>query len=784
MTDLRERVSHAFGARYAVERELGRGGMAIVYLAQDSKHDRPVALKVLRPEVASALGSARFLREIRIAARLSHPHILPLFDSGEAEGLLYYVMPFVDGPALRTEMERRGQFPIEEALHITGQVAGALEFAHQAGIIHRDIKPENILLHGNQALVADFGIALAVSAAGGQRFTETGLIVGTPAYMSFEQAAGEEQIDARADLYSLASVLFEMLAGSPPYTGPNAASIIAKLYTEPVPDLRDFRDDIPAELSAVMHKALAKAAEQRFRTVADFVEALTNPVVGSAIAPPEQAGKSIAVLPFINLSADADNEYFCDGMTDELINALTQIPTLRVAARTSSFAYKGKQQNVRTIGEELRVGAVVEGSVRKSANRLRITAQLVNVSNGYQLWSQRYDREADDVFAVQDELAAGIAEILKVRLSHAPGARIINRGTNDLEAYHLYLRGRHFWYARDMARAVQSFEAAIARDANYALAYSGLADAYCVLAHYGFLPPSVGRQKATDAAERAVAIDDGLAEAHCSLGLTHVYFGWDFRLAERAFRKALTLKPSLALAHGWLGVLYGFAGRYEQAALHAGRATEDEPLSPLLNCLVCIAHFYSRRFEAAMVPVETALEIAADFGPAQWCLSLPRSARGEHGRAIELLLRSAQNMRQSPWVVMLLGGAYAQAGRHAEAREILESLHARAETQFIPAICFGWIHLRLDEVDEAYAWFEKSFEERDAMAWFFAGWPGLEWLRGEPAWNALLERAGVVPVGTHSLEQPRVPLHARTGNYLAKSGVDSEFHDESEGLYG
>jgi tetratricopeptide (TPR) repeat protein len=294
----------------------------------------------------------------------------------------------------------------------------------------------------------------------------------------------------------------------------------------------------------------------------------------------------------------------------------------------------------------------------------------------------------------------------------------------------------------------------------------------------------VGRQKATAAAERAVTLDDSLAEAHCSLGLTHVYFGWDFRQADRAFRKALTLKPSLALAHGWLGVLYGFAGRYQQAEQHAQQATQDEPLSPLLNCLVSIAHFYSRRYEDACVPVRTALDIAPDFGPAMWCLALPCTVQGRHDEAIELLVRSADSMRQSPWVVMLLGGAYAQAGREAEARQVLNGLHARAESQFIPAISFAWIHLCLDDVGEAYEWARKAFEERDAMAWFFAGWPGLEWLRGEPSWNHLLEEAGVTAVGSHSLEQPRVPLHSRTGDQLARSGAETDSDDDGEGIYG
>ncbi|MGH7503915.1 MAG: protein kinase domain-containing protein [Longimicrobiales bacterium] len=413
MSDMYERVSNAFWPDYAVERELGRGGMAIVYLAQDRKYDRPVALKVLRPDLAVDLGAERFLREVRVTARLSHPHILPLFDSGESDGLLYYVTPFVNGPGLREEMKRRGQFPIADAVRITKQVAQALGFAHQAGIIHRDIKPENILLHDGEAMVADFGIALA--SGDNQRLTRSGLIMGTPAYMSFEQASGADHVDARTDIYSLACVFFEMLAGSPPFHGPTATAILAKLLTRPAPDLCEYRDRVPATLPAILHRALAKAPEHRFSNITEFLDALASVDIAAEESATCQAVNSIAVLPFLNVSADPENEDLCNGVTEELIKALEHVPNLRVAARTSSFAFKDRQANIRHIGEELGVGAVVEGSVRRSANRLRITARLVNVANGFQLWSQHYDEEAEDVSTVRDELAADIAETLSSR---------------------------------------------------------------------------------------------------------------------------------------------------------------------------------------------------------------------------------------------------------------------------------------------------------------------------------------------------------------------------------
>jgi serine/threonine protein kinase/tetratricopeptide (TPR) repeat protein len=777
MTDSLERLRSALAHLYAIDRPIGSGGMATVYRGEDLKHGRVVAVKVLHAQLASTLAADRFLREIRIAAQLTHPHILPLYDSGEADGLLYYVMPLVDGGTLRARIDRERQLPLEDAVRIACEVAQALGHAHSQGVVHRDIKPENILFFSGRAMVADFGIAQAVDARVESKLTGTGVFVGTPAYMSPEQAEG--RVDARSDIYSLGCVLYEMLAGHAPFIGTTPQEILVRHLLDPVPTLRAARSSVPKAVERVVARALAKQPVDRFANAVLLAEALrpacllaaATPALSTDPVPTQPTPKSIAVLPFINLTADPENEYFCDGMTEEIINALSQVPNLRVAARTSSFVFKGRQENIRTIGEELKVSTALEGSVRRATNRLRITAQLIQTSNGYQLWSQRYDREMKDVFAIQDELAQAITDALKVQMVEQAGAPTMRRGTSDLEAYHLYLRGRHFWYARNMPKAIEAFEAAVAKDPNYALAHAGIADAYCVLAHYGFLPSQQACPRVTAITERAVAIDPTLAEAHCSLGLGHTYFGWDFREAERTFRKALSLKPTLALAHGWLGVLYGFAGRYEAAIAEANQALEDEPLSPLLNCLVCIGHFYSRRYDEAIKACQTALEVAPNFGPALWCLSLPYTELGRHNEAIVFLRESLLSMRQSPWVTMLLGGALARAGRRAEAVSVLDELQSRATREFIPSLCLGWIHLRLGEVDQAYTCMERAFVERNAMAWFFASWPGLEWMHSEPRWNALLEKFGVVPVGTEHLEEARVPLHARTGEQAVREST-------------
>jgi serine/threonine-protein kinase len=419
--DLLARLQTVLADRYTVDRELGRGGMAIVFLAQDQKHHRKVAIKVLKPELAAALGRERFLREIETAAGLSHPHILPLHDSGEVDGFLYYVIPYVEGESLRERLDRERQLPLDDALQIAREVADALGYAHRHNILHRDIKPGNILLSGGHALVTDFGIARAITATGGGQLTEVGALVGTPAYMSPEQVDGSPYIDGRADIYSLGCVLFEMLVGERPFKGSSLTAVIANRLSSPAPSPRVFRQLVPEAVDASVRKAMAELPADRFATAAQFADALgtaTRPSGPALVAVPD---RSIAVLPFKNQSSDPESEYFSDGIAEEIINALAQLPGLHVAARTSSFAFKGKGADVAEVGAKLKVATVLDGSVRKAGNRVRITAQLVNVSDGYHLWSERYDSELDDVFAIQDHIARAISQRFEVMLASPTG---------------------------------------------------------------------------------------------------------------------------------------------------------------------------------------------------------------------------------------------------------------------------------------------------------------------------------------------------------------------------
>src|SRR2546423_3020355 len=478
----------ALAGRYEIGREIGQGAFATVYLANDARHERQVALKVLNVEPGSGTGELRFIQEIRMLAGLQHPNILPLHDSGHVEALLYYLMPYVSGETLRARMTRERQLRIDAAVRIACEAADALAYAHRQGIIHRDIKPGNILLSGGHAVVADFGVARAIDLAGVQHLTGTGMgTPGTPAYMSPEQLIGDGQLDGRSDIYGLGCVLYEMLTGKPPFAGEN----FEKRFTEDPALPSSLRKEVPRWLDVVVLKTLARNPEERYARAEDLVRELSShsPI---DVRPPSASPPSIGVLPFANVSASPDNEYFSDGITDEILNALSRIPTLKVAARTSTFALKGKSLDVGEIGERLNVKSILEGSVRRMGQRVRIDAQLVNASDGYQVWSERYDRDVEDVFEIQEEIARNIVSQLRVKLTAAQDEALGKRHTESVEAYELYLRGRHCWGRWNMKgmleMAFNYYKQALAKIPDYALAYHGLADAFSLPGLWGFLP--------------------------------------------------------------------------------------------------------------------------------------------------------------------------------------------------------------------------------------------------------------------------------------------------------
>ena len=470
--------------------------MATVYLARDVRHDRPVALKVLRAEQSAALGAERFDREIKILARLRHPFVLPLHDSGEAAGSLYFVMPYVEGESLRARIAREHTLPLGDVVAIVRQIADALDYANSEGVVHRDVKPENILLsrHGH-AMLADFGIARGalLSGAAATGLTQSGMTIGTVDYMSPEQALGDNDIDGRSDVYSLGCVVYEALAGHPPFTGNTSLSIVAQHIGKPAPSLATNRADLSSSSVRAVARALEKKADDRFATATEFVRALvsadTQPLQTQAHLASTQR-LSIAVLPIANRTSDAETEYFSEGMTDELMNALAKVEGLRVVSRTSAFAFKNGDVPIKEIGARLGVGFILEASVRRAGTRLRVSARLVGVEDDSTLWSETYERQLEDVFAVQDEITHSIVRTITeaLQLGHLRGAIPVQQ-PRSLEAYDLYLLGRHHWYKRtetSMRRALELFQEAAAADPNYAPAYSGIADASALLASWQF----------------------------------------------------------------------------------------------------------------------------------------------------------------------------------------------------------------------------------------------------------------------------------------------------------
>ena len=556
--------------RYRIEREIGAGAMATVYLARDLKHDRDVAVKILRPDLAESVGRERFLREIHLAAKLAHPHILPLFDSGD-DGALYYVMPNVQGHSLRDRITADRQLPVADAVRIASEIAAALDHAHRQGVVHRDIKPENIMLQDGHALVADFGIGKALSDVADHSLTQIGTSVGTPAYMSPEQAVGES-IDGRSDIYSLGCVLYEMLVGEPPFTGPTVQSVIAKRFVQTPADVAALRDAVSRPVARVVQRALARSPMDRFETAADLRDALLASTSSSTPAQGRAPAQSIAVLPFENLSADKESDYLGDGISEEIINVLTQIDGLRVAARTSAFSFKGTRDDLRTIGEKLNVATVLEGSVRKAGTRLRVTAQLIDVADGYHLWSERYDRELVDVFAVQDEIAAAIAAKLQVTFDTSTTRQRARATPAQVEAFELFLKARAIVARRvDMDGAITLLERVVELDPAHARAHAAIAEAWRLLATLNRVPLEVAIPRAKQSIAAALAIQPDLPEALAVLAVIAFSFDWDARTAVRHWERALEVSPMQSEARVMFA-LYGLimgCGDIERASIEA-----------------------------------------------------------------------------------------------------------------------------------------------------------------------------------------------------------------------
>ena len=809
MPDVLDTLRAALGERYTVERELGRGGMATVYLAHDLKHDRPIALKVLHPELAAAVGAERFVREVRLTARLQHPHILPLYDSGAAprqasDGtLLWYTMPYVAGESLRHRLAREGPLPVAHAVRVLRDVVKALAYAHRHGVVHRDVKPENVLLSEDAALVADFGVAKALSAAvtSPGSVTATSVVVGTLLYMAPEQAAGDPTVDHRADLYALGVLAYELLAGRTPFSGRSPQQVLVAQATEAPEPVTRVRADVPPALGALVMRCLEKepsrrpqAAEEvlgelesfatpsgaattayapggdaarpresrwlgRALAVGGVVAVLALVAYGawsrangrdadgrptSAAAEARGAPRSVAVLPFANIGGDSATEYLSDGISDELATALGKVEGLRVL---SALSLKGPGRDAPDVGRRLGVESVLRGSVRRAGNRLRVTARLTNTNDGFQLWAETYEREMKDVFAVQDEIARDIAGALRGRLAAGGTASLVSQQTADLAAYDLYLQGRFLWSQRTgdaLTKAISFFERAIERDRSYAAAYAGLAEAYVVLPLYAAYPPSDAFRKATAAAESALALDSTLAGARATLGSVRVAMR-DWSSAEAEFQHAIRLNPRDATAHSWYATLLGRVLRRDEEALREIRlAVQLDPLSRTNRTDLAMLRYFQRRYDDAVDELRQVLELDPGFAAAHQLLGRIHLHQGRHAAAVEELERSV-GIGQRQISRAALAYAYAAAGHRDRAAAILDDFTGQSAGPYVSPFAIALTHVGLGRKDDAFAWLERAAETHDPYLAINHREPLLDPLRADTRFVRLLSRLGVEP---------------------------------------
>ncbi len=735
MPDHIDALKEALGDRYSIEHELGRGGMATVYLARDVRHERRVAIKVLAPELGLVLGRERFLREVRLVAQLNHPHILPLHDSGQAAGSLYYVMPHIGGGSLRALIDRDGPLPVEKALDIARQVAAALEHAHARGIVHRDIKPENILLHEGVAMVADFGIASESHSSEPGRLTEAGMAVGTSLYMSPEQATGERTVDRRTDVYALGTVLYEMLAGELPYTARTAQALLARRLTEPAPPIRRLRPAVPAAVEAALGVALASVPAERFATMAAFAEALHAP------AAPVLRTRAIAVLPFVNLSADPENEYFADGVTEDVIAQLSKVRALTVISRTSAMAFKGSTDSLKEIASRLEVRTVLEGSVRRAGDRVRIAAQLIDAASDRHLWAETYDRQLTDIFAIQSDVAVHIAEALRAELSPEEESRIRRHPTGNLAAYQLFLQGRQAYlrFTRDgFQQSIEFFEQAVALDPDYGMAHAALAQTLVEMGESGELEASAAFPRAKTAVAHALRINPDLADAHRALAYLSAIWDYDWATAEREFKRALELNPNDADAYDLYGRVCSAQGRFDEALAMVRRAQELDPLVVAVDLATALIR--AGRYDDAVVAARTAVAARPGYERALATLGWALLKSGETREGIEELERAVGAAPNATQWRAQLGQAYAMTGDIDRAREVLTQLEERARTSYVAPYHLAFVYTGLREFDKAMDLIEQAFAERAGAVYGIKGSFLFTPLHGFPRFTALLRR--------------------------------------------
>lgn len=734
---------------YKILSELGRGGMGVVYKALDTKLNRTVALKFLPPDLTRDQEAIdRFVNEAQAASSLDHANICTIYEINEtAEGQLYIAMAGYDGQTLEKKIagaDGRPPVPIENVVDIAMQIARGLERAHEAGIIHRDIKPSNVIITTRgEVKIIDFGLA---KLAGQMHFTKTGNLSGTVAYMSPEQVQGQA-IDHRTDIWSLGVVLYEMLTGTLPFQGEGDHALIFSIVNEDPRVVTALQHETPGLLAQLVHKAMQKNPADRHQTMAEVIRDLSHFLDKTSASSIEKSIPAIVVLPFADLSPQKDQEYFCDGITEELVNALSKIEGWRVVSRTSSFAFKGKEQDIRAVGKQLNVSHALEGSVRKAGNRLRLSAQLTSVEDGFQLWSGKYDRELGDVFAIQDDIAAAIVDKLKMKLAGDQQAHLIKRYTENLAAYNLYLQARFYLNKRTepgLRKSITFCEQAIALEPGYALAYAGLADSYILLCFQGFLPPQEAMPKAKAAVEQALAIDETLAEAHTSLGCIHAIYDHDWPGSAQEFQRALALNPNHSMSRYWYALWYLLlTGQCEAALAETQKALEFDPLSLVINTGLSWQFYLAGQHERALLALERTLEMDKDYVFARDLLGQVYAHKGMYDEAIAELEKVVALSNRRTLSLAALGHVYAVAGKTDEAKQILEELLALAQQKYVSSYDVALIYAGLAESEQALEWLEKAYAEHNCWLGFLNIEPRFHRLRRVARFDALLKKVGL-----------------------------------------
>ena len=735
--------------KYKIIEELGKGGMGVVYKAKDTKLKRTVALKFLPPELTrDSEAKDRFIQEAQAAAALDHTNICTVYEVDEFQGQNFIAMAYIKGESLKDKIES-GPLDIDEALDIAAQVAEGLQEAHEKGIVHRDIKPANIMLtEKGKAKITDFGLA---KLSWGANLTKTSTIMGTVAYMSPEQAKGET-VDHRTDIWSLGAVLYEILTGKLPFKSHHDQAIIYSILNEEPEPIPNIRSEVPKELEGIVRKALAKNPGDRYQKVDGLftdLNSLKERIRSKARKERKDTVEdipSIAVLPFVNMSPDPENAYFGDGLAEELINALTQLKGLRVVARTSAFRFRGRESDIREIGKQLNVSKILEGSVRKAGNRLRIMAQLINVEDGYHLWSERYDREMEDIFVIQDDITRAIVDQLEGKLIRKTDKPLVKRYTEDLEAYSLYLKGRYYWNSltpEGWEKSFECYQKAIEIDPTYALAYVGLSIWHQSLAFWGDVSPSQAVSKSRELAQTALKLDDTISDAHNSLAVIYATYDWNWSAADREFKQALELDPANALGCVNYAICLTIQKRFKEALIHAQRAQKLDPLSNLVNTWTAMILTYMGQYEDAVEEMQQVIAKDPDFWQPHLWLSVTFIFRSMIEEAISEGKKAVELSGGASIAMAMLACVYFLSGRSNEAEDLFESLQERSQRTYVPSTFFVWVHLARNEVDEAFRWLQKAAEEHDPwICWYGIGPNALR--ASDPRFDALLKKIGLV----------------------------------------